>query len=114
AATRAKRGALSCVYPGSSPAAIDDIVAEFSHLPTVSAAPNSWFEEQFSAEKQARMLDAIIRMVHQRQCGTTTRNVIFPKHSRSSIVDEKEKSVGNRSAPSVWITSYVNLIRCLS
>ena len=55
-----------CVYPGTCPARIDDIVAEFFHLPSVAVAANSWFEEQLSAEKQTRVLDAIIRTVHQR------------------------------------------------
>jgi hypothetical protein len=61
-----------CVYPGSSPAAIDDIVMEFFHLPSVPVAANSWFEEQFSAEKQARTLDAIIHGIHQRSVRITT------------------------------------------
>ena len=55
-----------CVYPGTCPAKIDDIVTEFFHLPSAAVAANSWFEEQFSAEKQTRVLDAIIRTVHQR------------------------------------------------
>jgi hypothetical protein len=54
-----------CVYPGSSPAEVDEIVMEFFHLPSVAVAPNSWFEEQFNAEKQTRVLDTIIRTVHQ-------------------------------------------------
>jgi glycosyltransferase involved in cell wall biosynthesis len=54
-----------CVYPGSNPAAIDETVAEFFTLPSIAVRPNSWFEEQFNAENQTRMLDAIIRAVHQ-------------------------------------------------
>jgi len=61
-----------CVYPGSCPAMIDDIVAEFFHLPSVAVAANSWFEEQLSAETQARTLDAIIRGIHQRSVRATT------------------------------------------
>jgi len=61
-----------CVYPGSSPAAIDDTVVEFFHLPSVSVAANSWFEEQFSAVNQARTLDAIIRGIQRSMRATTS------------------------------------------
>ena len=50
-----------CVYPGSSPEAIDDAVAGFFDLPSTAVAPSPWFEEQFNAEHQTRMLDALIR-----------------------------------------------------
>jgi glycosyltransferase involved in cell wall biosynthesis len=53
-----------CVYPGSAPEAIDDAVARFFDLPTEPVAPSAWFEEQFNAEIQARMLHGIILNVH--------------------------------------------------
>lgn len=53
-----------CVYPGSTPETIDNTVAEFFTLPATVVAANSWFEEQFNAENQTRMLDAIIRSLY--------------------------------------------------
>jgi hypothetical protein len=55
-----------CVYPGSTPETIDNTVAEFFSLPATVVAANSWFEEQFNAENQTRILDAIIRSPAQR------------------------------------------------
>jgi hypothetical protein len=56
-----------CVYSGSAPGAIDDVVASFFDLPptVVPAAP--WFEEQFNAEHQSRLLDSLIRSLHNEQ-----------------------------------------------
>lgn len=53
-----------CVYPGSTPEAIDDTVAGFFELPSTAVAPNAWFEEQFNAEHQTQTLDAVIRSLH--------------------------------------------------
>jgi glycosyl transferase family 4 len=53
-----------CVYPGSTPEAIDDAVASFFELPSTAVAPNSWFEEQFNAQHQTQTLDAVIRSLH--------------------------------------------------
>ena len=53
-----------CVYPGSAPASIDDVVAGFFDLSSTPVAPSAWFEEHFSAEHQARALDGIIRSLH--------------------------------------------------
>ena len=50
-----------CVYTGSTPEAIDEVVAEFFSLPCTAVAANSWFEEHFNAENQTRILDIIIR-----------------------------------------------------
>jgi glycosyltransferase involved in cell wall biosynthesis len=53
-----------CVYPGSTSETIDAAVTQFFDLPSTSVAPSPWFEEQFNAEHQARMLDALIRSLH--------------------------------------------------
>jgi hypothetical protein len=53
-----------CVYPGSTPEAIDDTVAGFFELPSTAVVPNAWFEEQFDAEHQTQTLDAVIRSLH--------------------------------------------------
>ena len=50
-----------CVYTGSTPEAIDEVVAEIFSLPCTAVAANSWFEEHFNAENQTRILDIIIR-----------------------------------------------------
>lgn len=55
-----------CVYSGNTPEAIDDTVAEFFSLPPTVVGANSWFEEHFNAENQTRILDAIIRSLHER------------------------------------------------
>jgi len=52
-----------CVYPGSAPEVADRIVANFFDLPASAVAPSPWFEEQFNAECQTRILDSIIRLV---------------------------------------------------
>ena len=53
-----------CVYPGSTPEAVDNIVGDFFDLPTSTVAPSPWFEEHFNAERQTQVLDTIIRSVH--------------------------------------------------
>jgi hypothetical protein len=53
-----------CVYPGSTPETIDNIVADFFDLPCTPVGANSWFEEQFNAAHQARVLDALIQFTH--------------------------------------------------
>ena len=58
-----------CVYPGSTPEAIDDAVVKFFNLPSTAVAANSWFEEHFNAENQTRVLDAIIRSLHEGPLG---------------------------------------------
>jgi hypothetical protein len=54
-----------CVYPGSTPAAIDHIVAGFFDLPSTAVTPSAWFEDQFNAEHQTQALDTIIRSLHR-------------------------------------------------
>jgi hypothetical protein len=54
-----------CVYPGSAPAVVDEIVAEFFNLPCTAVAANPWFNELFNAENQTRQLDAIIHSLHE-------------------------------------------------
>jgi hypothetical protein len=56
-----------CVYPGSTPEAIDDIVAGFFDLPSTAVTPSPWFEEQFNAEHQTRVLDSIIRSLQSEE-----------------------------------------------
>jgi hypothetical protein len=53
-----------CLYPSSTPAAIDDTVASFFELPSTAVTPSAWFEEQFNAEHQTQTLDAVIRSLH--------------------------------------------------
>jgi hypothetical protein len=86
------------VYPGSCPAKTDDIVAEVLDLPAVAVAANSWFEEQFNAEKQTRVLDAIIRAVHQRPLQGTNPPSHIPKDNRSGMADEKKKTLGEKKS----------------
>jgi hypothetical protein len=62
-----------CVYPGSTPDVIDEIVAEFFGLPSTAIPANPWFEENFNAEYQARQLDNIIRSLHQDPSGDYAR-----------------------------------------
>jgi hypothetical protein len=69
-----------CVYPGSASEAIDDVVASFFDLPSTPMAPSAWFEEQFNAENQTRMLDAIIRSLH----GSPMRDVSSQAESSST------------------------------
>lgn len=54
-----------CVYPGSTPEAIDDAVAKFLNLPSTAVAASPWFEEQFNAENQTKILDTLIRSLHR-------------------------------------------------
>jgi glycosyltransferase involved in cell wall biosynthesis len=58
-----------CVYPGSSPVAIDDTVASFFDLSSTAVAPSPWFEANFNAEHQTQMLDSIICSLHSEQPG---------------------------------------------
>jgi glycosyltransferase involved in cell wall biosynthesis len=53
-----------CVYPDSSPKAIDDAVTDFFNLPSTATVASPWVEEQFNAENQTRQLDNIIRFLH--------------------------------------------------
>jgi hypothetical protein len=50
-----------CVYPDCNPESMDNIVADFFDLPSTEVTPSSWFEEQFNAEHQTQMLDALIQ-----------------------------------------------------
>lgn len=70
-----------CVYPGCTPEIIDDIVADFFALPSTPLAPSSWFEENFSAERQTRALDSIIRSV---QSENPRRDLVTQTPSKSS------------------------------
>jgi hypothetical protein len=54
-----------CVFPGSTPEAIDDTIVSFFDLPSIAVAPNKWFEEQFNSEHQTQALDTIIRSLHR-------------------------------------------------
>jgi glycosyltransferase involved in cell wall biosynthesis len=70
-----------CVYPGTTPAAIDNIVAGFFELPSTAVSPSPWFEEQFNAEHQTRTLDALIRSL---QNGMTAVRESNPRESALS------------------------------
>jgi glycosyltransferase involved in cell wall biosynthesis len=70
-----------CVYPGTNPAAIDDTVAGFFDLPSTAVAPSTWFEEQFNAENQTRMLVVLIRSLHNE---TNTLRATYPGESALS------------------------------
>jgi hypothetical protein len=54
-----------CVYPGSAPEVVDNIVAEFFNIPPEPVAVSPWFEEHFNAENQTRQLDALIKSLHK-------------------------------------------------
>ncbi len=53
-----------CVYPGSAPREVDDIVAGFFRLSSEPVAASPFFEEQFNAEYETGQLDGIIRKLH--------------------------------------------------
>jgi hypothetical protein len=72
-----------CVYPGSTPEAIDDIVADFFDLPSTAVTPSQWFEEQFNAEHQTQVLDALIRSLHSGQPSTKLMTAV--PHSEANI-----------------------------
>jgi hypothetical protein len=55
-----------CVHPEDSGAGFDDTIAAFFELPMEPARPSAWFEDNFSAEKQADQLDRLIRELHSR------------------------------------------------
>ncbi len=57
--------AYRCVYPGSTPDVMDDVVASFFALPSASARPSAWFEQKFNAENQARQLQRVIRSLQR-------------------------------------------------
>jgi glycosyltransferase involved in cell wall biosynthesis len=59
--------AYRCAYPGSAPEVMDDLVASFFALPSAPVRASAWFEEQFNAESQTRILDSLIRMMHSKQ-----------------------------------------------
>jgi hypothetical protein len=84
-----------CVYPCSTAEAIDETVASFFDLPSTPVAPSPWFEEFFNAENQTRMLDAIIRSLHN---GTKVSGPDFSlaAHEAASHLDELQgsKSLG--------------------
>jgi glycosyltransferase involved in cell wall biosynthesis len=66
-----------CVYPGSAPAEIDDTVARFFDLPSTAVAASPWFEEQFNAEHQTRILHSIICSLHDGAVRDTNRSLTF-------------------------------------
>jgi len=53
-----------CVYPEDPAGAIDDAVLHFLQSDLRGAFPNAWFEEHFSAERQAEQLHQLIRTFH--------------------------------------------------
>jgi glycosyltransferase involved in cell wall biosynthesis len=77
-----------CVYPGSAPEVIDDIVAEFFNLPPAVVAASPWFEEQFNAENQTRMLGAIIRSLHNEPTRGINRFSEVPVGTKSTAANQ--------------------------
>ena len=72
-----------CVYPGCTAEAVDEIVASFFDLPSTAVAPSPWFEEQFNAERQTRVLDLIIRSLHSEE---PSRKLLAPiPHSHATV-----------------------------
>lgn len=53
-----------CVHPEDSRTDFDNTIAGFLALPLEPARPSAWFEEHFSADKQADELDRLIRQLH--------------------------------------------------
>jgi glycosyltransferase involved in cell wall biosynthesis len=66
--------AYGCVYAGSSPQDMENAVESFFRLKANCKSPNDWFNQTFDAEKQTRMLDALIRSIHPRQSETLEGN----------------------------------------
>jgi hypothetical protein len=52
-----------CVYPGSAPREVDNTMDEFFRILSQSVAVSPWFEEQFNAKNQTRMLDTNIQFL---------------------------------------------------
>ncbi len=77
-----------CVYPETTPEAMDSTVADFFTLPSAAVAANSWFEEQFNAMSQMRALDTIIRSVH----GEPAREISRPHAPKKGF---EHSSVGS-------------------
>jgi glycosyltransferase involved in cell wall biosynthesis len=63
-----------CVYPDMSNEVVSNVLTDFLALPTVEAAPSRWFEENFSAQRQAEALDSIIRSLHPLPAEQRTQN----------------------------------------
>lgn len=72
--------AYRCVHPGTSPNELDETLAGFFELPSTPLAPAAWFEEQFKAESQTRVLDSVIHLVHSKR--------INPAHSTGDRVKQ--------------------------
>jgi hypothetical protein len=53
-----------CVHPEDPPAAIDDAVLAFLQRDLRPVPPNSWFEENFNAERQTLQLHDLISTLH--------------------------------------------------
>jgi glycosyltransferase involved in cell wall biosynthesis len=49
------------IYPDTSPAAIDEEILRFLHLPTDPVAATAWFDENFSAERRTRQLVQLLQ-----------------------------------------------------
>jgi len=75
-----------CVYPDSAPEAVDDVVAEFFGISSNPVAACPWFEEHFSADKQACQLDTLISSLHD----GTKAAVRIATQSRIQQIDAKE------------------------
>ena len=56
-----------CVHPDDSRAEFDNAIAAFLDLPLEPTRTSAWFEENFSAEKQAGQLDRLIQELHSKR-----------------------------------------------
>jgi glycosyltransferase involved in cell wall biosynthesis len=86
-----------CVYPGSAPEDIDEVVAGFFDLPSTPVAPTPEFEQRFNAENQTGMLDAMIRSLHEeplREIVPSPRRSADAKRSTTNRRTDVHKEVG--------------------
>jgi glycosyltransferase involved in cell wall biosynthesis len=72
------------IYPQSASRTIDTVVASFLELPSTTTRPSPWFQEQFNAEYQAGILNALISSLHETP-GTDPSARQVPGYSISSI-----------------------------
>jgi hypothetical protein len=77
-----------CVYPGSTPEAMDNTIASFFDLPSTAVEASPWFEEQFNSEHQTRTLDSIICSLHK---NSPHREVAAVQTQRLRVINIKER-----------------------
>jgi glycosyltransferase involved in cell wall biosynthesis len=55
----------ACVHPEDPPASMDDAIAAFLKSDLKTTYPNTWFEENFNAERQTEQLHQLITALHK-------------------------------------------------